>query len=72
MAVTGWLWTDFVVFTVPDEGKEDGDIIVEHIPFSPAFWKKKLLPAVKTVFCKFIVLELLTRRVQRGIPLLAQ
>ena len=49
MAVTGRLWTNFVVFTVPDEGKEDGDIIVERIPFSPVFWKKKLLHAVKTV-----------------------
>ena len=72
MAVTGRLWTDFVVFTVPDEGKEDGNIIVERIPFSPVFWKKKLLPAVKTVFTKFIVLELLTRCVRRGIPLLGQ
>ena len=71
MAVTGRPWTDFVVFTSLDEDEgKDTDIFIERIYFLSSFWENKLLPAAKAVFSKFVVLELLTRRVRRGVPLL--
>ena len=71
MAVTGRPWTDFVVFTSLDEDEgKDTDIFIERIYFSSSFWENKLLPAAKAVFSKLVVLELLTRRVRRGVPLL--
>ena len=42
MAISGCLWADFVVFTLPDD-KEDEDLFVQRIPFSEEFWQKKLL-----------------------------
>ena len=58
MAISGCLWADFVVFTLPDD-KEDEDLFVQHIPFSEEFWQKKLFPSISQFFSKFVVQELL-------------
>ena len=68
MAVSGCSWADFVVFT-PLEDDLGEDVFVERIHFSES-WQKKLLPAVSRFFRNFVVLELLTRRVQRNVPLI--
>ena len=72
MAIWGCQWADFVVFTMPrasSNGSKDG-LFIERIAFDEKFWHQKLLPACTRVFRKFIVLELLTRRVFRGVMLL--
>ena len=69
MAVSGCSWADFVVFTLLEDDQGE-DVFVERIHFSESFWQKKLLPAVSRFFRNFVVLELLTRRVQRNVPLI--
>ena len=82
MTVSGCLWADFVVFSLPDDDGDDDDdddddddhdhesLFVQRILFCESFWEKKLFPALSKFFCNFVVLELLTRRVQRNVPLL--
>jgi len=69
MAITGCSWADFVVFTLPEEEKDE-DVFVQRVHFSVSFWQTKLLPALSSFFSKCLVLELATRRVLRNVPLL--
>ena len=68
MAVTGHKWADFVVFSL---GEDTHDLFVERVLFCEEFWAKSLFPALQN-FVRVLVLELLTRRVRRGVPLLPQ
>ena len=70
MAITKREFADFVVFTVSESGSEN--IFVERITFSEEFWSKTLLLAPHKFFSHFMVLDLLTRRVFRGVKLVAQ
>ena len=71
MAITGCQWADFVVFSLleDDDGGLNYDIFIQRVSFSKQFWAETLLPALKKSFL-LVVLELLTRRVHRGVPLL--
>ena len=64
MAVTGHKWADFVVFSL---GEDTHDLFVERVLFCEEFWAKSLFPALQN-FVRVLVLELLTRRVRRGVP----
>ena len=67
MAVTGHKWADFVVFSLLEN--DECDMYLQRVPFCSDFWEKSLLPALQK-FTERLVLELLTRRVRRGVPLL--
>eukprot|EP00117_Sycon_ciliatum_P020927 scpid39333/ scgid18501/ len=67
MAVTGHKWTDFVVFTTCDGVHS---IHVERIAFDEEFWKENL-EKIHSFYRKFVVLELVTRRLLRNLSLLA-
>ena len=71
MAITGCQWADFVVFSLleDDDSGLNYDIFIQRVSFSKQFWAETLLPALKKSFL-LVVLELLTRRVHRGVPLL--
>ena len=66
MAVTGHMWTDFVVFTDTDDGPS---VFVQRIQFSNIFWDATE-KCVSKFYEQFVVLELLTRRVKRNKKLL--
>ena len=77
MAITSCKWADFVVYTEFDtESTSESttaatyDIFVDRIPFSQSHWEV-MLEALKKFF-NILTLELPTRRIQCGVPLLPQ
>ena len=76
MAITSCKWADFVVYTEFDtESTSESttaatyDIFVDRIPFSQSHWEV-MFEALKKF--NILTLELLTRRVQHGVPLVPQ
>ena len=65
MGITGCKWADFVVFTMTAAGPS---LHVERVSFNPAVFNSDRAKAI-LFYKNFVVLELLTRRVQRCVPL---
>ena len=63
MAVLEVLWCDFVVWT-------PAGVYVQRIDFDEDFWSRELFPKLQDFFTKYLLREIVTRRVQRGQPLL--
>lgn len=61
MALTGMKWCDFVIWTL-------GGISVERIVFSDECWEN-MFPKLKDFYQNVVLLELFSRRVQRGFKL---
>ena len=68
MALTGCQWADFVVFV---DRLEDADesLLVEPVKFEPKLWSE-FVCTLEAFYVKFVVLELLTRRLKRHVKLL--
>ena len=66
MAITGCKWADFVVYT-----KHDGEssLSLQRILFDTCFWSG-CVKAVKDFYCKYVMLELMTKRLKREVSLL--
>ena len=67
MALTGCSWADFVVYT----SEACGGLFVERVAFDVKFWEK-CCGVLKDFYQKFVVLELVTRRLKHNKKLLAQ
>ena len=67
MGITGCKWADLVVFTMTATGPSKQ---VKRVPFDPAVFNLDRAKAI-LFYKKFVVLELLTRRVQRRVKLVA-
>ena len=67
IVLCGCKWADIVLFVLTEDEGERHNILIERAAFNEVFWKT-LLPVLKRL--QNLVLELLTRHVQRGVPLL--
>lgn len=65
MAVTGCTWADFFVYTRTDDGPS---FFLERISFDKEFWAIARQKA-ELFYKNYVVLELLTKRVQRSVKL---
>ena len=61
LTVTQMKWADFVVFT---SNGSSSSMHVERVHYDDGFWQQALEKVI-TFYKKFVVLELVTRRVQR-------
>ena len=68
MALTGCQWADFVVF-VDRLDDADESLFVERVKFEPKLCNE-FLCTLEAFYVKFVVLELLTRRLKRHVKLL--
>ena len=67
MGITGCKWADLVVFTMTATGPSKQ---VKRVPFGPAVFNLDRAKAI-LFYKKFVLLEVLTRRVQRRVKLFA-
>ena len=63
MAVLEVPWCDFVVWT-------PAGVYVQRIDFDEHFWNCELLPKLEEFFAKYLLIEIVTRRIQRRQSLL--
>ena len=66
LAVTQMKWANFVVFT---SHGSSSSMHVERVHYDDGFWQQALEKVI-TFYKKFVVLELVTRRVQRKAKLM--